>query len=381
MTKIATQTLLARLSDLLTRPVMARQVISRGVIIASLAAITYWGIVASDRYVSEAHVIVQRTDLASGQALDFGTFLSGAGGSNRADQLLLRDYLLSVDMLSRLDAKLNLRAHYSDWRRDPLSNMWFKKAPQEKFHQYFLTRISVEYDDYAGVLVIRAQAYDPDTARAITTVLVEEGEHAINELAHRLAQEQVSFVEKQVSDSADRFQLARKAVLDFQNRKGMVSPQSAADSLAGTINSLEGRRTELQARRNTLLGYLALKAPSVVELDMQISAIEKQIEKEQSRLTSPRGSRLNSTVEEFQRLEMEAAFAQDIYKTSLISLEKSRVEATRTLKKVSVLQRPTLPEYPIEPRRIYNTTVFILVTLLLAGIAHLLAAIIRDHKD
>jgi capsular polysaccharide transport system permease protein len=78
---------------------------------------------------------------------------------------------------------------------------------------------------------------------------------------------------------------------------------------------------------------------------------------------------------------MNAEFAQDVYKSALLALEKGRVEATRNIKKVSVLQSPTEPQYPLEPRRIYNTFVFILVTLLIAGIVHLLAAIIRDHKD
>ena len=248
-------------------------------------------------------------------------------------------------------------------------------------HQYFQNRLSVEFDDYAGVLIIKAQAYDAKTAHAIGTMLVEEGERAMNELAHRLAQEQVSFVEKQVESAAEKMHRARSAVLQYQNSKGMVSPQSTADTLAATINRFEAQRTELQARRGTLLGYLSLKAPAVVELDMQIEAIEKQIEKEQERLTSPDGRPLNLTVEEFQRLEMEAMFAQDVYKTALVSLEKSRVEATRTLKKLSVLQTPTLPQYPMEPRRLYNITISVLLILLLAGIAHLLAAIIRDHKD
>ncbi|MBU0620490.1 MAG: chain-length determining protein [Gammaproteobacteria bacterium] len=363
------------------RPAIVRRRITQGVVVASLAAIVYWGVIASDRYVSEAHVIVQRTDVASGQSLDFSSILSGAGGGSRTDQLLLRDYLLSLDMLNKLDEKLDLRSHFSSWRQDPISAMWFKKIDQERFHQYFLNRVSVEFDDYAGVLVIKAQGYDPKTAHAITSMMVAEGERTMNELAHRLAQEQVSFVEKQLAEAASKLQQARTAVLAYQNKKGMVSPQSTATSMAATIDRLEMQRTELQARRNTLLGYLASKAPSVVEVDMQIDGIEKQIEKERARLAAPGGKTLNATVEEFQRLEMEAMFAQDVYKTALVSLETSRVEATRTLKKVSVLQQPTLPQYPMEPRRIYNITVFILVTLLLAGVIHLLAAIIRDHKD
>jgi capsular polysaccharide transport system permease protein len=130
-----------------------------------------------------------------------------------------------------------------------------------------------------------------------------------------------------------------------------------------------------------LLGYLAPTAPGVVEVDLQIDAVEQQIKKEQLRLASPKGKALNRAVEEFQRLELEAGFAQDMYKTALVALEKGRVEATRTLKKVSVLQSPTLPEYSLEPRRIYNTIVFVIVALLVAGVVHLIAAIVRDHKD
>lgn len=284
-------------------------------------------------------------------------------------------------MLKKLDAKLNLRAHYSNKNHDLLSRMWSEKAPQEWFHRHFLSRVSVELDDYAGVLVIKAQGYDTRTAHAITAMLVEEGERTMNAMAHQLAAEQVSFVEKQVTVLAERFQEARRNVVAYQNQKGLVSPQATAESLVGIVNQLETRRTELQARRSALLAYLAPQAPGIVELDAQLAAIEKQMTQEQARLTAPKGQTLNSTVEEYQRLEMAAKFAEDVYKTALVALEKGRVEATRTIKKMSVLQEATLPEYALQPARFYNIVVSVLLTLLLAGIVHLLATIIRDHKD
>jgi capsular polysaccharide transport system permease protein len=349
--------------------------------VASVLAVLFWGFVASDRYVSEAQVIIQRTDMASSQNMDFTSLLAGATSGNRTDQLLLRSHLLSVDMLNKLDAKLDLRAHYSDTSRDPITRLWSANVPQEWFHRHYLKRVKITFDEYAGILVIEAQAYDPKTAQAITRMLVEEGERTMNEMGHRLAQEQVAFVERQVHEIGEKFQRARTDLVAYQNAKGMVSPQSTAESMAAVVNRLEGQRTELQARRSAMIGYLSPAAPSVIEIDLQIGAIESQIKREQARLTGASGKTLNSTVEEFQRLQMAAEFAQDIYKTALVALEKGRVEATRTLKKVSVLQSPTLPEYPVRPRRIYNAVVFILIALLLAGIAHLIAAIIRDHKD
>lgn len=350
-------------------------------LLACLLVSLYWGMVASDRYVSEARIIIQRTDLSGSQDMDFSSLLSGSSAVNRADQLLLRDHLLSVDMLRKLDAKLNLRAHYSNIHEDLLSRMWSAAAPLERFHKHYLSRVSVEFDDYAGVLVVKAEGYDPQTAHAIAAMLVEEGERTMNLMAHQLAREQVSFIEKQVTVLADRFQEARRQMLAYQNTKGLVSPQATAENLAGVINRLEGQRTDLQARRAALLAYLAPQAPGIVEIDAQLSAVDKQIVQEQARLTAPKGNTLNSAVEEYQRLEMAATFAQDMYKTALVALERGRVEATRTIKKVTVLQQATVPEYPLQPARLYNIVVSVLVTLLAAGIIHLLAVIIRDHKD
>lgn len=349
-------------------------------LVASLLATIYWLAIASDRYVSEAHVIVQRTDLAGGQGMDFQSLLTGGAG-NRPDQLLLRDHLRSVDMLRKLDAALNLRKHYSDPERDLLSRMWDDETSIERFHAHFLARTEIEFDDYGGVILIKAQAFDPRTAHAIAAMLVQEGERFMNKMAHDLAQAQVSFLEQQVGTMNQRALLARRAVLEYQDRKGLVSPQASAETIAGIVARLEAQRTELQTQRSSLLTYLVSDHPNVVMLNQQLAAVERQIGQEQSRLTSPGGRTLNRTVEEFQRLEMDAAFAQDVYKTALVALERGRVEATRTIKKVSQLQAPTQPEHPMEPRRFYNALVFFLLAMLLASIAQMLVTIVRDHQD
>lgn len=346
-----------------------------------LVATIYWGFVASDRYISEARIVIERTDMAAGTAMDIGTLLSGAAGGSRTDQMLLRSYLLSVDILKKLDEKLDLRSHYSDSSRDPLSRMWKKDMPQEWFHRYYLSRTSVEFDDYSGVLVISVQAYDPKMANDIARTLVQEGERFMNELGHAMARDQVAFLEGQVVEMAQKALDKRRELLAFQNQKGILAPQSAAEALQSNIYRLEAQLSDLKARRSAMLGYLSPEAPSIAEIEMQIRGIEKQIQQEQSRLTSPKERTLNSTVEEYQRLELAAKFAEDVYKSALVALEKGRIEALRTLKKVAVLQAPTLPQYPWEPRRTYNIVVFILSALIIAGIIHLLAAIVRDHQD
>lgn len=349
-------------------------------LVLSLLAAVYWLLLASDRYVSEARVIIQRSDINSGQTMDFSSLLTGVGGGSRADQLLMRDHMLSLDMLRKLETQLQLRQHYSgqgDW----LSRLWDAEAPLEKFLPHFRTRVSVDLDEYAGVLSIKAQAYTPEMAQAIASAMVTEGEQTMNAMAHALAREQVHFLESQVATMGARAQAARMAMLAYQNTKGLVSPQATAENVAAIVNRLEAQLAELQTRRSSLLGYLQPNSANMVELDLQIGAVQKQISTEKARLTAPGGKTLNAAVEEFQRLQMEAEFAQQVYQTALTALERGRVEATRTLKKVSVLQSAGLPEFPLEPRRLYNLIVFVLTAFLLAGVLQLLSAIVRDHKD
>ncbi|WP_232291601.1 chain-length determining protein [Polaromonas sp. JS666] len=344
-----------------------------------LVAAFYWGLIASDRYISEAHVVVDKTDLQSSTTVDFSSLITG--GRNNHDLLLLRDHLRSVDMLNKLHGRLNLRAHYSDRQRDPLSRLWSADASQERFYQHYLSRTSIEMDDQAGVLVIRAQAYDAATAQKIAAALMQEGEAFLNNMAHQLAREQVIFLEQQVAQSSQRAVVSRRALINYQNSTGMISPASKAESLTAIAARFEGQISDLKARRAGMLGYLSPDAPDVAQINLQIAALERQAALDQGRLASPAGNTLNRNIEEFQRLEAEVAFAQDVYRTSLVALERGRLEAVRMLKKLSILQSPTLAEYPVEPQRIYNILIVAIGLLMLLGISSLFIAIIRDHQD
>ncbi len=350
------------------------------VIVASVLSVLYWAVFASDRYVSEAHIVVQNSDLNSGQSVDIGGLLGGMSDTNK-DQLMLRDYLLSADMLQVLDDKLHLREHYSGRSWDVFSRLWSADVSLEALHSYYLSRINVDYDSTSGLLFVKAQAFTPKMAHSIARLLVEEGQKKMNRIAHRLAQEQVNFLEKQVRELQQKDAEARQAVIRFQNEHGLVSPQGTVENIAAIINGLEARLSELSTQRDALLSYMTPNSAKVVELDHQIAAVKKQIKRERRRLVAPEGKTLNETVEAFKRLQLKAEFTQEVYKTALSALVKGRIDAARTLKMVSVLQAPTLPQYALMPERMHNALLSIMIILLLAGIFQLMVMIIRDHKD
>lgn len=352
----------------------------RAILLVSLLSAAYW-LFASDRYVSEAIVIIQNTEQIGMQSVDFTSMLGGFGGISKPDQLLLREHLLSVDMLKKLDDALDLRSHYSSSDHDFASRMWFRDASIEWFHRYYLSRVTVEYDDYAGVLRISAQAYDAKTAQAVTSMLVKEGERFMNEMSHALARAQVAFLDKQVSLAQAQVLQASKALLDFQNQKGLASPKATVESIHAIIAKLEGQRTDLQTQLAALPRNLDRNHPTKKSLQQSLAAVERQIDQEQAKLASTSGKPLNSLVEEEELLQLELKFKQDLYKTSLVALEKGRMDAARAIKQVSVLQLPLLPEYAMQPRRIYGIAATLCITLLVIGIVNLLKAVILDHVD
>jgi capsular polysaccharide transport system permease protein len=360
------------------------QLIVWAIVIVAILSIPYWLLIASDRYVSQAVVVIQRTDQINSPSASLPAGIPGigsVGGPNSSDQLLLSEYLLSVDMLEKLDAAFDLRSHYSGWRRDPVSRMLFKDEPIEWFYQYWLSRVEVDYDDYNGVLNIQVQAYDPKTAQAIVEFMIREGEAHMNLIGHQLAQSQVDFLTKQVTLAHDRLLDDTQTLINFQNHQGLVAPQVTAESLNTLIEKLEAQKTDVQTQLASLPATLSPNQPTVVMLRKNLAALQQQITQKRAELASPDRRTLNYSVEEFRRLQMQVSFAQDLYKTALSALEQGRMNAARTLKMVSILQAPTRPNYPLEPKRIYNTFVTLLLAGALIGVMKLLEGIVLDHVD
>ena len=354
--------------------------ITKIIIIISLLCIMCW-LFSSDRYVSDATILIQNTEQITAPNLDVTTLLSGMSAPNKSDQLLLSEYLLSVDMLKQLDRILNLRAHYSDNKWDFISRMWLGKYYLEWFHRYYLSRITVTYDEFSGVLRIQSQAYDPETAYKITKLLVQDGEKFMNEMSHALARGQVEFLDKQVVLAQAQGVHASEALLNFQNQKGLLSPKATVESIHAIIAKLEEQRTDLQTKLASLPNNLDQNHPTRKSLKKSLSAVVHQIEQEQLKLASTSGSPLNYLMEKEQFLQLDLKFKQDIYQTSLVALEKGKMDAARALKQVSVLQQAVLPEYPLEPKRMYGIIITLVISLLTIGIINLLKSVVLDHVD
>ncbi|WP_158774133.1 chain-length determining protein [Cobetia sp. L2A1] len=338
----------------------------------------YWLAWADDRYVSKATVVLESPQVSGSSEVSFGSLLSG--NQSNSDLLLLREYLMSVDMLKKVQEQLDFRTHYST-HGDILARLGDADASIEELHGYYLKRINVEMDDYAGVLNVEVQAWTPEFAQKFAQLLLEEGERHMNQMGQRLAEDQVEFLDKQVGLLEKNFEQSRQDLLDYQNKNGLVSPTQTVESLNTVVATLEAQLATYKARKSALASYQSVRSSDMVRVESEINALKQQIDLEKERLARQSGNALNSVSSQYETLQLRADFAKQTYSNALAALENTRIEAARKLKQVSILQSPILPEYPEQPERLYNVTIFSLVMIFLGFIFSMLVLIVKDHRD
>jgi capsular polysaccharide transport system permease protein len=369
------------------RALLARATSPRGlavvmIVVPFVLAVVYYALFAAGRYVSESAVTVrQSNDTATSAIPGMALLLTGADPPSRQDALYLQRYILSEDLMLRLDGKLGLRRHYEGEHLDLLFRL-FHSTSKERFLDYYRSRIDVAYDDPSSVLTVSVEAFDPAFAQALNREILAASEKFVNDVSHEMADEQLNFALRELRRNYDKLQAAKSAVLAFQTAHKLLNPINQAQADGGIDADLAIALSKAQVELNASLSYLQEGSPQVATLRNQIAAIKSQIASNRERsVDGPAPDRLNNLASQFQDLAMQATFAQDVYKLSLTAVESARVESTRKLKTVVVIEPPALAETPLYPRRLYNLLTLLTVSALLYALTRLIVATVRDHMD
>ena len=348
-----------------------------------LLAAVYFGVFAADRYVSESIVVVRQE--GSGMSLPSGidalSAMFGSSAASREDQFMLQAHILSMDMLRHVNEKLDLRRAYSIPDIDFIFRL-DNDATQEEFLRYFRKRVEVIVDDASGLLTIRTQGFSPEIAQAVNQEVVAISERFINESSHRLARDQMSFAESELRNARTRLDGVRNRVLKFQEKHGVLDPMAQAAANTGLTAELQAMQARQEAELKGLQAYLNDDAPQVQALQAQIAGIRQQLQAESRRgVTNEDGVSLNVLAGNYQELLAELEFVSDAYRGALTALEAARIESTRKLKSLVLVESPALPESAEYPRRLYTLLALLMGLTLLYGIGRLIVATIEDHQE
>ncbi|MEX8492407.1 Wzz/FepE/Etk N-terminal domain-containing protein [Sphaerotilus sp.] len=340
----------------------------------------YHGLLASDRYVSTTVITVRRSGTDAPTLNGLSMLLPGAASMSQEDTRYLREYLHSQDLMLRLDKELKLRQHYESAHADVVYRL-DPDASQEDMLDYWRHRVEISLDDLSGLLTIRVQGFDPDQAQRINLALLREAEAFVNDISHRISDEQLAFAKGELTRAEEQLTAAQRTVIDFQTHHRMLDPQADAQATELRAAELRTRLTKLEADLATKRAFLHDDAPDIVTLKAEQAAVQQQVGRETQSAIAPGSEALTRLSINFHDIKTRAALADGAYRSALAAVEATRVEASRKVKSVVVIEPPTHPETPEFPRHLYELSTLLLLCIALFGIAHLTMATVREHQD
>ena len=348
-----------------------------GLVIApwTLAAVYYAGF-ASERYVSQASFMIEKSD--GGSAGIEGLSLFGVAPQAGNDQRIVETFIQSPDMLYFLDEKAGLKKHYGE--ADFLSKL-SSDASHESFLEFYREHMNVRFNDTNGMLDLEIQAFSPEFAQKLASLVLERSEAFVNEISRGLASEQLKFVQSEVKLSEQRLKDLTAQLVAFQNETGMLSVTEQGAALSTILNELQAELIRNQTELQTLTAYLNDNSPQVIALKQRISALEKQLHTEKNRLADGDATTLNDLAAKQQELQLDLDLATKAYSSALVALEGARTEASRKLKQMVVVSSPHLSEEAKYPRVVYTLTNILLILLALYALVRMMRATVREHRD
>ena len=350
------------------------------VILPTLLATLYYGVIASDVYVSESRFVIKAPDQQSATSPSIGAILQGSGLGNGGEQTNeIIGYLRSRDALADLTEQVDVRAAFGSQRADFLSR--FPQINQEDsfedLYAFYSSMVSVVPDVETGLTVLSVNAFTAEDAQALNLGLLTQSEDLINRLNQRVNSQAIAEAEVRVQEAQQRVRDARIALGAYRNSSQVLDPQQEGLGVLAVSNDLIAQESALRAQL-TQIRRMAPNHPSIPALEQRVAAVSRQIVEQTGRAVgTPDG--LASRMTEYENLQVEQEFATQLLTVANAALEQARVEAQQQQYYLERVVEPNLPDQAILPNRLKSILAVLFATLCLYLVGWMLAVGIREH--
>lgn len=357
------------------------------VIVPTLVAGWYMWARAADRYVSTVAFSVRTPD--SGSALQL---LSGvanfSGSSSSSDTDILYQFIQSQELVSKIDAALDLRKIWS--KGDPEVDPVFAYHPPgtiEDLMSYWPRMVKVYNDSGTGILNVEVQAFTPEDARMIAQMIFDDSSQMINTLSAVAHDDATRYARQDRDEAVDRLKTAREAMTRFRNRTQIVDPAANVQNQMGLLSSLQTQLAETLINLGMLKDTVADTDPRIVQAERRIDVIRDQIAEERRTLglgagagDDAEGGAFADLVGEYERLAVDLQFAEQAYTAAMASYDAALAESRRQSRYLAAHVQPTLAESSEQPSRITIVALVALFAFLSWAVAGLIFYSIRDRR-
>ncbi|MFA7430310.1 MAG: hypothetical protein WCZ23_09165 [Rhodospirillaceae bacterium] len=345
------------------------------VALPTLLGALYFGLIATPRYVSEAKAKIEKSRGIATESL-FSSVLGGSSGSGYVE--VLKEYILSQQMVSDLSRLMDLRATFGVPEADWLSRA-DDDATAEEFLDYFRDRVHVSVDNRSGVLTLEVEAFTPAEAQLIGKNIMGLSEDLVNRMSKDTRDDAVENAKRDLQAAEERLTDLRLRMAELRTRTGQVDPGRSAAAMDDVVAGLQVELSKAEAELTNLLTYMRPDAPQVVALRARAGALQKQVEAEQRRVAAAGKGAVTQSLSEYEALRIEAEFAQEAYVATAANLEAARAEARRKQMYLVAFVQPNLPDEATRPDPVMGTLTVFCIALLSFGIVRLVVTALREN--
>lgn len=351
----------------------------------TLGACLYYGLVASNRYVSDAKMVLSEGS-SPGGGLSLGgksSLLamiglgSGAGASDPG--AIVTQYLGSSQAMQALDKKIGLRHMWDAASIDYLSRL-SSNASQEDFYKYYQSHVTVISQPTDPVIELQVEAFHPGDARLIARSLVALAQHKLNTAFLQVQEDALRFARSELHEAEQQLTSINDKLRDFRNAHGDIDPTASAQTIGGVAGGLFGQLTGAEADLRALLTYARPGNPQVKSLKARIDALKKQIKGDRNLLAGPDSEKpIANVLADYEDLLLNQKFAQDAYTSARAFFASRRAALAHQQTYLVDFLPPTLPDQATEPRRIRDVVLVFLASGLVWLAGSLIGSALREH--
>ncbi len=350
------------------------------VIMPSLIATLYYGVVAADVYVSESRFVVKAPDRKQAVSSSLGAILQGTGlgsGAEQAREIL--GYVQSRNALEDLTERVDVKAAFSSPEADPLSRFptLFQSNTFEDLYQFYRARVSATPDGETGLTVLSVEAFTPADAQALNLGLLDLSEELVNQLNERVNFQAINEAEGRVQEAEQRVREARIALGEYRNSSQILDPSQQGLGVLEVSNQLIAQESALRAQLGEIR-RLTPNHPSIPALQERVAAVSRQIATQTGRAVgTPDG--MASKISEYENLLVEQEFATQTLTAANAALEQARIEAQQQQYYIERVVEPNRPDAPILPARLKNILAVVFGSLCIYLVGWMLVVGILEH--
>lgn len=349
-------------------------------VIPTLAAIAYFGLLASDVYVSESHFLVRSPQRMTPTGI--GALLQGSGfARSQDDTYSVNDFVRSRDALRELDKVLHVRAAWTSSSIDRFNRFhgvdWDDSF--EALFRYYQNRVSVDYDSVSSISTLTVRAYTAADAHAINDMLLRMGERLVNDINDRSRKDLIAAAQQEVQLAQDKSAAAELALSGYRADRSVFDPTAQSKLQLEGVAKIQEDLLETESLL-AQVQQVAPNNPQIPALVRKAEGLRNSIAAENGKVTGA-GASLTTKLPAYDRLMLDKTFADKQLGAAFASLEQARSDAAHQELYLERVVEPNLPDMPTEPRRVRSVIMVFVLGLICWGVLSLVVASVKEHAN